>query len=61
MRSGNGRRCSARFVVNDSEEVKNCLRRELEIFKAVKPYALTGMTEVERNRSFRNSLRRFAR
>jgi hypothetical protein len=35
--------------VNDSEEVKNCLRRELEIFMAVKPNAMTHRTEVERN------------
>jgi hypothetical protein len=35
--------------VNDSEEVKNCLRREVEIFMAVKPNALTRRTEVEQN------------
>jgi hypothetical protein len=35
--------------VNDSEEVKNCLRREVEIFMAVKPNAMTRKTEVERN------------
>jgi len=35
--------------MNDSEEVKNCLRRELEIFMAVKPNAMTRRTEIERN------------
>ena len=49
MRSGNGRRYSACISVNDSEEMKNCLRRELEIFMAVKPNAMTRRTEVERN------------
>jgi hypothetical protein len=32
-----------------SEEMENCLRRELEIFMAVKPHAITRRTEVERN------------
>jgi len=35
--------------VNDSEEMENCLRRELEIFMAVKPNAMTRRTEIERN------------
>lgn len=38
------------FLVNDFEEVKDCLRREPETLLAVEPHALTGVTEVERNR-----------
>ena len=37
------------FSVDDSKEVKNCIRRELEIFMPIKPNAMTRMTEVERN------------
>ena len=40
----------SRFLVNDSKEVKKCLSRESEILKAVKPYTLTGTTEVKQNR-----------
>lgn len=41
---------SGTFLVNDSEEVKDCPRREPETLMAVEPHALTGVTEVEQNR-----------